>query len=291
MKYTNASYEIWEQEPGIQGIFKQIERAGRICYKSEENITEDSAEPFVQRMIDSKHTAMLEHGTVYLYVKHTEYDGVDMGDPFDISLNLILNKFTVRNSNFDTHEYFFTTNLRVLVENFPNDWRDILNEHCVDYDDRFIYRPTVHFTCNRQVSHEFVRHRVFSFAQESTRYCNYTKGKFGGELTFIDPCWKCTKLQHEQLTSALRYAETYYKYLIDAGFQPQQAATVLPNALKTELVMTGTVEQWDGFFDLRARGTTGKPHPQAKELAEPLMNEFIQKGWIANTVKTVNGEK
>lgn len=291
MKYTNASYEIWEQEPGIQGIFKQIERAGRICYKSEDNITEDSAEPFVQRMIDSKHTAMLEHGTVYLYVKHDEQDGVDMGDPFDISLNLILNKFTVHNSNFDTHESFFTTNLRVLVENFPNDWRDILNKYAVDYDDRFIYRPTVHFTCNRQVSHEFVRHRVFSFAQESTRYCNYTKGKFGGELTFIDPCWKCTKLQHEQLTSALRYAETYYKYLIDAGFQPQQAATVLPNTLKTELVMTGTVDQWDGFFDLRARGTTGKPHPQAKELAEPLMNEFIQKGWIASTVKPVNGEK
>lgn len=291
MKYTNASYEIWEQEPGIQGIFKQIERAGRICYKSEDNITEDSAEPFVQRIIDSKHTAMLEHGTVYLYVKHDEQDGVDMGDPYDISLNLILNRFTVHKSNYDTHESFFTTNLRVLVENFPNDWRDILNKYAVDYDDRFIYRPTVHFTCNRQVSHEFVRHRVFSFAQESTRYCNYTKGKFGGELTFIDPCWKCTKLQHEQLTSALRYAETYYKYLIDAGFQPQQAATVLPNALKTELVMTGTVEQWDGFFDLRARGTTGKPHPQAKELAEPLMNEFIQKGWIANTAKPVNGEK
>ena len=95
MKYTNASYEIWEQEPGIQGIFKQIERAGRICYKSEDNITEDSAEPFVQRMIDSKHTAMLEHGTVYLYVKHDEQDGVDMGDPYDISLNLILNRFTV----------------------------------------------------------------------------------------------------------------------------------------------------------------------------------------------------
>ena len=280
MKYTNASYEIWEQEPGIQGIFKQIERAGRVCYKSEDNITEDSAEPFVQRMIDSKHTAVLEHGTVYLYIKHDEHDGVDMGDPYDISLNLILNKFTVHNSNFDTHESFFTTNLRVLVENFPDDWRGILNKHCVDYDDRFIYRPTVHFTCNRQVSHEFVRHRVFSFAQESTRYCNYTKGKFGGELTFIDPCWKCTKLQHEQLTSALRYAETYYKYLIDAGFQPQQAATVLPNALKTELVMTGTVEQWDGFFDLRARGTTGKPHPQAKELAEPLMNEFYERNWL-----------
>ena len=84
MKYTNASYEIWEQEPGIQGIFKQIERAGRICYKSEDNITEDSAEPFVQRMIDSKHTAMLEHGTVYLYVKHNEQDEISYGSPISI---------------------------------------------------------------------------------------------------------------------------------------------------------------------------------------------------------------
>lgn len=292
MKYTNASYEIWEQEPGIQGIFKQIERAGRICYKSEDNITEDSAEPFVQRMIDSKHTAMLEHGTVYLYVKHDEQDGVDMGDPYDISLNLILNRFTVHKSNYDTHESFFTTNLRVLVENFPNDWRDILNEYCVDYDDRFIRRTTVYFICDRFTGESFLRHRVFSFARESTRYCNYTKNKFGNEITFIEPCFsKKNKAAHEQMTSALRYAETYYKYLINEGWKPEEARVVLPCAIKSPLVMTGTVEQWDGFFDLRARGTTGKPHPQAKELAEPLMNEFIQKGWIANTVKTVNGEK
>lgn len=281
MRYIDASYEIIEQEPGITGIYKQIERAGRTCYKSEDKITDDSAESFVNRMIESKHYAMLEHGTVYLYFKHNVQDGIDMGDPFDISLNLTLNRFTVHNSNFDTHETFYTTNLRVLVENFPEDWKGILKAHCVDYDDRFIRRPTVKFICNRQVSHEFVRHRVFSFAQESTRYCNYTKDKFNNELTFIEPIWsKKDKGAHEQLTSALRYAETYYIFLINSGWKPEQAATVLPNAIKTELIITGAMPDWAHFFDLRALGTTGKPHPQAQELALPLYNEFKEKGWL-----------
>lgn len=281
MKYIDASYEIWEQEPGIQGIFKQIEKAGRTCYKSEDKITENSAESFVQRMIDSKHTAMLEHGTVYLYFKHDVDSGIDTGDPFDVALNFTLNRYTAHRANYDTHESFYTTNLRVVVELLPNDWREFLEKHAVDYDERFERRITTKFTCNRQVSHEFVRHRVFSFAQESTRYCNYTKGKFGEELTFINPIWaKHDKSGHEQLTSALHYAENYYRFLIREGWKPQQAATVLPNALKTELVMTGTVEQWKHFFDLRAKGTTGAPHPQAKELAEPLMNEFISRQYI-----------
>lgn len=281
MRYIDASCEIIEQEPGVTGIYKQIERAGRTCYKSEDKITDDSAESFVNRMIESKHYAMLEHGTVYLYFKHNVQDGIDMGDPFDISLNLTLNRFTVHNSNFDTHETFYTTNLRVLVENFPEDWKEILKAHCVDYDDRFIRRPTVKFICNRQVSHEFVRHRVFSFAQESTRYCNYTKDKFNNELTFIEPIWsKKDKGAHEQLTSALRYAETYYKFLINSGWKPEQAATVLPNAIKTELIITGVMPDWVHFFDLRALGKTGKPHPQAQELALPLYNEFKEKGWL-----------
>lgn len=281
MKYIDPTYKIIEQESGINGIYKQIELAGRTCYKSEDKITDDSAEAFVKRMIESKHYAMLEHGTVYLYFKHIDDDGIDRGDPFNISLNLILNRYTVHNTDFDKHETFFTTNLRVLVENFPNDWEEILKFHHADYTDQFIKRVTVRFTCNRQVSHEFVRHRVFSFAQESTRYCNYSKDKYGSELTFIEPTWsKKDNGAHEQLTSALRYAETYYKFLINSGWKPEQAATVLPNALKTELVMAGTVDQWKGFFDLRAIGTTGKPHPQAQELALPLYNEFKEKGWF-----------
>lgn len=105
-------------------------------------------------------------------------------------------------------------------------------------------RYTVKFICNRQVSHEFVRHRVFSFAQESTRYCNYTKGKFGGELTFIEPCWDYMKTNDERdtLLGTLASIENTYKRLIELQWLPQQAATILPNALKTELIMTGFID-------------------------------------------------
>lgn len=150
---------------------------------------------------------------------------------------------------------------------------------------------------------EFVRHRVFSFAQESTRYCNYSKDKFGNELTFIIPEW-CPEIREEsnkELELYNMYDKLYLQHLQNAentyfsllkqwdekvpdkryksGFRnnpwtPQQARAVLPNSLKTELVMTGFVSDWRHFFDLRALGTTGAPHPQAKELAEPLMKEF-----------------
>lgn len=148
---------------------------------------------------------------------------------------------------------------------------------------------------------EFVRHRVFSFAQESTRYCNYSKDKFGNELTFIEPCW-LEDYNYEGNTYyngflvALRAAEANYLDLLKqwedkipdkrykTGFRnnpwtPQQARAVLPNALKTELVMTGFVSDWKHFFSLRSRiAQTGKPHPQAQELADPLMDEFVKKG-------------
>lgn len=281
MKYTNAKYEIWEQEPGIQGIYRQIEKVGKICYHATDNITEDSAKPFVDRLIRMKHFSPLEHGTVYLHFQHDERDGVDMGDPYDISLNLTLNAYTVSKHNWDTHETFYTTNLRVLVEMLPDDWEGVLTRHAVDYDTRFIYRPTVYFTCDRFTGESFLRHRKFSFARESTRYCNYTKEKFNNEITYIEPLWsKKDKGAHEQMTSALHYAETYYKYLIQAGWKPEQARVVLPCAIKSPLAMTGVIQDWQHFFDLRALDKTGPAHPQAKELAVPLMNEFIQRGWI-----------
>ena len=180
-----------------------------------------------------------------------------------------------------------TTNLRVIVE---NGWEKDLQYICEPYSNH-IKRYTVRLICNRQVSHEFVRHRVFSFAQESTRYCNYTKDKFDGELTFIQPCWIDEKYipgeynRSEQfviLTEMLENVESTYNFMINSGWKPQQAATVLPNALKTELIMTGFADEtgWKHFFDLRAKGTTGAPHPQAKELAESLMKEFIKRKYI-----------
>lgn len=290
MRLIKPSFEIWEQEPGLEGVYKQIERAGRVCYKSEDKIAEGTAKAFVDRMIASGHGAMLEHGTVYLEIpdygvsrlKFEKY----MRNPYSTSISS------------DVDSSYITTNLRVLVE---NGWLNDLEYQCepTEYHEK---RITVKFVCDRGVSHEFVRHRVFSFAQESTRYCNYSKDKFGNELTCIIPNWldlkdgsysikdveepydrcliidRCTNEEGAAFVRALCYAEKEYFHLIQLGWKPQQARAVLPNSLKTELVMTGTIEQWKGFFKLRDAGSA---HPQAYELAHPLHEEFIKRGYVA----------
>ena len=291
MKLIKPSFEIWEQPTGLEGVYKQIEKVGRVCYKSEDKITEDSAKPFVNRMIKSGHGAMLEHGTVYLFCPTEEY--VDSNG--DVQYYNPLEKY--QNNNYsalvDSNEgIYVTTNLRVLVE---NGWMGDLQYLCepTEFHEK---RITVHFVCDRGVSHEFVRHRVMSFAQESTRYCNYSKDKFDNQVTFVIPSW-CNSLiegsEQKYFTfeinrdevvfmDALQNAQNSYLSLLKLGWKPQEARAVLPNSLKTELVVTGFTSDWNHFFDLRARGTTGAPHPQAKELAEPLMREFIARKYINN---------
>lgn len=311
MRLIKPYFEIWNQPSSLEGVYKQIERVGRVCYKSEDKITEDSAKSFVDRMIKSGHGAMLEHGTVYLTIPG-EHDPDEWGRtaPFlNYKGEYTYNKYSkivyehYKQEPVGTQADFctsiprsrrhITTNFRVLVE---NGWLDDLQYICepTEFHEK---RITVHFVCDRGVSHEFVRHRVMSFAQESTRYCNYSKDKFNNELTFIQPCW----LDDERLKlygpyhtvirdkspesifiASLNNAEKDYIDLIDLGWKPQEARAVLPNALKTELIVTGFVSDWNHFFDLRARGITGAPHPQAKELAEPLMEEFIARKYINN---------
>ena len=196
MKLIKPSFKIWNQPAGLEGVYKQIEKVGRVCYKSEDKMTEDSAKPFVERMTKSGHGAMLEHGTVYLKVtnKGLSLDNYDknqvenkyISNPYS---KVIFGKYPKYNSYEEkleaTQEVYITTNYRVLVE---NGWLDDLQYICepTEFHEK---RVTVKFICDRGVSHEFVRHRVMSFAQESTRYCNYSKDKFGNELTFIQPCW------------------------------------------------------------------------------------------------------
>lgn len=302
MKLCKPLFEIWEQSAGLEGVYKQVEKVGRVCYKSEDKITEDSAKPFVDRMIKSGHGAMLEHGTVYL--KFSWNGGTcelcNQTLPSKLLDKYCINKYSI--VNYNGNDIYITTNFRVLVE---NGWLDDLQYICepTEFHER---RVTVHFVCDRGVSHEFVRHRVMSFAQESTRYCNYSKDKFGNELTFIIPCWldiptghyaywdgdwcdidkmkiQLPEGEHKDIDAflwTLNNAETHYTLLINSGWKPQEARAVLPNSLKTELVVTGFVSDWNHFFDLRARGTTGAPHPQAKELAEPLMKEFIARKYL-----------
>lgn len=290
MKLIKPSFEIWEQEPGLQGVYKQIEKCGRVCYKSEDKITEDSAKPFVDRMIKSGHGAMLEHGTVYLKVPMIYTQGeygleVSYGtDKYDRNPYSKINYVT----DDENSSAYITTNYRHIIE---NNWIDDLQYICepTEFHEK---RITVRFTCDRGVSHEFVRHRVFSFAQESTRYCNYSKDKFSSELTFIQPCW----LDDERLKlygpyhtvirdkspesifiANLNNAERDYLDLIGLGWKPQQARAVLPNSLKTELVMTGFVDDWKHFFFLRCPVNA---HPQARELAIPLSDEFKKRNLL-----------
>lgn len=293
MQLINQSYEIIPQASGLEGIYKQIEKAGRTCYKSEDKITEDSAEKFVERMINSKHTAMLEHGTIYLFA---EYNHESPGSPI---YKYRYNKYSKWNWS-DNGEYV-TTNYRVLVE---NDWLDDLKYVCepTEYHEK---RITVKFITNQGILREFTRHRVFSFAVESTRYCNYSKSKFNNEITYIKPWWikdvdinyfncitkdNCSRylaLDTKKATigsflylAQLEESEKAYLSLLKDGLKPEEARGVLPLDTKCDMIMTGFVSDWEHFFNLRALGTTGKPHPQAKELAEPLMGEFRTIGYI-----------
>lgn len=300
MKLIKPSFLIKEQEPELIGIYRQIEYAGRICYKSSNKITEDSAKEFVERMIKSGHGAMLEHGTVYLDIPNSagDYNLV----PFFASNPY--SRVVIRPLDDKVHNYI-TTNFRVMIENFAEEYIPDILQYLCEPTEFHAKRITVHFVCDRGVSHEFVRHRVMSFAQESTRYCNYSKDKFGNELTFILPPWVDERqlgeqnsqellIQMDSLSNptytqedlnelyflfSLASSEVQYFNLINNGWKPQQARAVLPNSLKTELVMTGFVSDWKRFFRLRSRiAKTGKPHPQAQELADPLMDEFVKRG-------------
>ena len=306
MKLIESSVQIIEEKDP----YKMIELAGRTCYKSEDKITENSAKEFVDRMIKLGHGAMLEHGTIYLNVPEQTYTETleDEFGKFNNPNNGLVdryrkNKYSKVNSvaadeelrkkypkvrPFKLTHHYITTNLRVIVE---NGWEEDLEWQC-EPTEHHEKRITAKFICDRGVSHEFVRHRVFSFAQESQRYCNYNKDKFNNELTFIKPTWLniptgdytywdgdwCDidnmKIQlpsdngiADNFLWCLNNAGMQYRLLINKGLKPQEARAILPNATKTELVMTGFESDWEHFFELRCSGAA---HPDAKKLADEL---------------------
>lgn len=306
MKLIESSVQIIEEKDP----YKMIELAGKTCYKSEDKITEDSSKEFVDRMIKLGHGAMLEHGTIYLNVPEQTYTETleDEFGKFNNPNNGLVdryrkNKYSKVNSvaadeelrkkypkvrPFKLTHHYITTNLRVIIE---NGWEKDLEWQC-EPTEHHEKRITAKFICDRGVSHEFVRHRVFSFAQESQRYCNYNKDKFNNELTFIRPTWLniptgnytywdgdwCDidnmKIQlpsdngvADNFLWCLNNAGMQYRLLINKGLKPQEARGVLPNATKTELVMTGFESDWEHFFSLRC---SSKAHPDAKKLADEL---------------------
>ena len=291
MKLIKQSFEILEQKDfTLVGIKKLIERCGRVSHKSEDRITEDSAKTFVERMMNMKHLSNCEFGTVYLYI---DYHNPSFGKIIDKYSSNEYSKCIVF-----PNEVCISSNYRVLVE---NNWLDDLKYLCkpTEYHHK---RYTVKFILDRAIANEFVRHRKFSFLQESTRYCNYSKGKFNGELTFIKPCWtnipegdygdifnpkepNITLTPNEYaFINILRESEKYYIGLTNNGWKAEEARNILPLSLKTELYMCGFAEDWKKFFELRSKKYgVGNPHPQADELATPLYEEFIKRGYINGT--------
>lgn len=291
MNLIKPSYEIIEQPSGIDGLYKHIELCGRTCYKSQDRIIEDSAKKFVDGLIKSGHGSVLEHGTVYLYkFYNTKKECFDD----DFFINYHYNKYSrvvrVKDNIFNpkgTQHIYITTNFRVIEE---NNWLDDLKYLCeptVCHDKRV----TVKFNCDIGVSREFNRHRVNSISEQSTRYCNYSKDKFGNVITYIIPN-DCPSLiegskqeyspfeitdTEVELMNAYQDAQRHYLNLIDLGWKPQQARRVLPLGTATELIHTAFVSDWEHFFKLRDHSAA---HPQAIELAKPLHEEFIKRNLI-----------
>lgn len=305
MKLIESSVQIIEEKDP----YKMIELAGRTCYRSENNITKDSAKEFVDRMIKLGHGAMLEHGTIYLRIRETVNGNIPPAMLYWRHLtNSTYSKVIYKIEADRPYEgnygvLYITTNLRVLVEN--NRLDDL--QYQVEPTEYHEKRITARFICDRGISHEFVRHRVFSFAQESQRYCNYNKDKFNNELTFIKPTWLniptgdytywdgdwCDidnmKIQlpsdngiADNFLWCLNNAGMQYRLLINKGLKPQEARAILPNATKTELVMTGFESDWEHFFELRCSGAA---HPDARKLADELKSLMNVKNIELNSVK------
>ena len=194
MKIISASYQI---VGGInpKQIMNNIESFGRVCYKSEQNITDDSSIDFIRKIIKNGHESVIEHEKI-----------------------------------------------------------------------------SVKFICDRGVTHEIVRHRIASYSQESTRYCNYSQDRFGNELTFVKPIfWEEASNEYELWKETMLNIEQVYNKLISMNASAEQARSVLPNSLKTEIVVTMNLREWRHFFKLR---TSKRAHPQMREISIPLLNEM-----------------
>lgn len=267
--------EILEPEGyDIESVKRHIEICARTCYQSENLIREGSADKMVKRLIELNHTAMLEHGTIYLHLLYKLKNGKqskeeDLVDRYIENPYSDVNYMTVELDD-DTIEVsaYITTNYRVIIQ---NGWESDLKYMSEYIEQCHIKRITLRLTTNLQVAMEYLRHRRMSFAMESSRYCAYDQEKFGDEIQYILPLWITEDTPRNEVIewmNGCQDAENHYMRLRDMGWKAEECAQMLNKATKTTLIMTGTTDYWDDFFDLRYFEKTGKAHPQAKELAE-----------------------
>lgn len=290
MKLIKQSFEILEQKDfTIKGIKQFVERCARVSYKSEDKMTDTSYEKFVGILESRDHARPLEFGTVHLKMNASDFN--------KIRSTLCLNK--IYNDQWIKHYYvgdvtYVTTNYRYylnILEIFPKVEKFFTEENNEYYPKRY----TVHMILDRGVMDEFRTHVGLSHLAESTRYCNYSKHKFGNEVTFIKPCWLNIPLGDYGIASlpgdnilglsggarifvnSLLEAEDYYMDLLSEGWTPQQARSVLPLGIKSELISCGFEDAWKNFF---YRRDAKDAHPMAQEIAKPMHKEFIERGFI-----------
>ena len=291
MKLIKQSFEFINQTDfSLEGIKKHIERCARVSYKSEDKITDTSYEKFVNMLESRGHNRPLEFGTVYLTLR---------GDDTDALRNIFIyteNPWTKIHKQVIEAEY--NPNTHVVLNHVTTNYRVIVENH-LEEDLKYLCEPTeyhykrytVHMILDRGVMDEFRTHVGLSHLAESTRYCNYSKDKFGNELTFIKPCWLDIPLGDYGISSlpgdnilgleeearvfidSLLDAEDYYMTLLSQGWTPQQARSVLPLGIKSELISCGFENAWENFF---YRRDAPDAHPMAQEIAKPMHEEFLK---------------
>lgn len=308
MKLIKPSVEIIPQKSGLQGMYEHIEKAGRVCYKSENLIKYDdfgnsvTARDFVDRVVNvKKHGSIAEHGTVYLKIRgDRKVADVYYGDPYSrVNAHKDYEDFV---NVYGKNTYYITTNYRVILERHREEDLQYICEP-TEYHDK---RITVRVICPISVSREWNRHRAFSVSEKSTRYCNYSKDKFSNQLTFCIPYWLnlpegkaywhdicyrvgCTdegfgetvlpnnpRFEHdcdlvENFLKRIDFIEEGYMDLIKTGCTAQEARELLPLCTSTEVVYTGFISDWKHFFGLRAAPNA---HPDIKKLAVNLQEQF-----------------
>lgn len=291
MKLINQSFEILEQKDfTLKGIKQFIERCGRVCYKSEDRITDDSYEKFVNMLEKRDHARPLEFGTVHLQMYISDFH--KLRDT--LCINNIWNNQWIK-YHYVGNLTYVTTNYRyylAIIKVFPSAENDF------DPQDNELYpkRYAVHFITSRGIMDEFRTHVGLSHLAESTRYCNYSKDKFNNQITFIKPSWitldkEITSINELCLRSGqydignpnLRYlaslVEANYTYilLLNKGWTPQQAREILPLSIKSELISCGFEDAWSNFFYRRCAKDA---HPMAREIATKVRDKFKELGYV-----------
>lgn len=297
MKLVKQSFEILEQTDfSLKGIKQFIERCGRVCYKSEDKITDTSYEKFVDMLERKDHARPLEFGTVHLKMPWSNFNNF-VG--FCISKAVWDNcwiKYHVDRDSEDKTVYI-TTNYRYykrLKSLRPLYGYINIAEFFTEEDNEYYpKRYTVHFITSRGIMDEFRTHVGLSHLAESTRYCNYSKNKFNNVVTFVIPNW-CKSLVEGSIQeyspfeintdevifmNSIQNAQNNYLSLLKAGWTPQQAREVLPLSVKSELISCGFKDAWDNFFYRRCAKDA---HPMAREIAIPLQKKFQELGYIAS---------